>query len=571
MSLDMRLIDEDKYDDHIDNKATHCAALINQYYQKYDEHKGTQFVFSDLGTYKPGQWNTYSEIKRKLVDDYGIPADQVRFIQEAKTEKSRMAMINAMKEGKIRVLFGSTDMLGTGVNAQHKCVAIHQLDIPWTPKDLEQRNGRGVRKGNEIAKLFADNKVDIINYAVEKSLDSYKFNLLHNKQLFITQLKKSTMGARTIDEGSMDEQGGMNFSEYVAILSGNTDLLDKAKLEKQIASLESERKSFHRGKSSAEAKLENIMQTVTKNGDLITRISTDIQHFQQRVQRDGQGNPLNLIELDGVKGNDPKLIAKKLAEIEDKSRTHGTSQPIGKLYGFDLLVKTEASMKDGFDFIENRFFVRGEGNILYNFNGGRLAKDPNIAAQMFLRTFETVPPLLEKYQKEVEQISKDIPILQEVVKETWKKEDQLKQLKSDLAALDRKIQLSLKPVKQNEDSNSKDESQTENQGHGTNETAGTIQPLSATIQPPASGTSPASPITSPASDGKPYVHQPPDFLSAPPEKKPPHLNQPPVSFSIKDAMNSLGSKLVIGGIPKPGNKDDPNTAHIPKSPKGFKI
>ena len=528
-------------------------------------------VFSDLGTYKPGQWNTYSEIKRKLVDDYGIPADQVRFIQEAKTEKSRMAMINAMKEGKIRVLFGSTDMLGTGVNAQHKCVAIHQLDIPWTPKDLEQRNGRGVRKGNEIAKLFADNKVDIINYAVEKSLDSYKFNLLHNKQLFITQLKKGTMGARTIDEGSMDEQGGMNFSEYVAILSGNTDLLDKAKLEKQIASLESERKSFHRGKSSAEAKLENIMQTVTKNGDLITRISTDIQHFQQRVQRDGQGNPLNLIELDGVKGNDPKLIAKKLAEIEDKSRTHGTSQPIGKLYGFDLLVKTEASMKDGFDFIENRFFVRGEGNILYNFNGGRLAKDPNIAAQMFLRTFETVPPLLEKYQKEVEQISKDIPILQEVVKETWKKEDQLKQLKSDLAALDRKIQLSLKPVKQNEDSNSKDESQTENQGHGTNETAGTIQPLSATIQPPASGTSPASPITSPASDGKPYVHQPPDFLSAPPEKKPPHLNQPPVSFSIKDAMNSLGSKLVIGGIPKPGNKDDPNTAHIPKSPKGFKI
>lgn len=572
MSLDMRLIDEDKYDDHIDNKATHCAALINQYYQKYDEHKGTQFVFSDLGTYKPGQWNTYSEIKRKLVDDYGIPADQVRFIQEAKTEKSRKAMIAAMNEGKIRVLFGSTEMLGTGVNAQRRCVAIHQLDIPWTPKDLEQRNGRGVRKGNEIAKLFADNKVDIINYAVEKSLDSYKFNLLHNKQLFITQLKKGTMGARTIDEGSMDEQGGMNFSEYVAILSGNTDLLDKAKLEKQIASLESERKSFHRGKSSAEAKLENIMQTVTKNGDLVARITTDLNHFQQRVQRDNQGNPLNLIELDGVKGNDPKLIAKKLAEIEDKSRTHGTSQPIGKLYGFDLLVKTEASMKDGFDFIENRFFVRGEGNILYNFNGGRLAKDPNIAAQMFLRTFETVPPLLEKYQKEVEQISKDIPILQEVVKETWKKEDQLQQLKSDLAALDRKIQLSLKPVKQDEDSNSKDESQTnsDSQSQGTNETAGTTQPLSATIQPPASGAPSASSTTSPASDGKPYVHQPPDFLSAPPEKKPPHLNQPPVSFSIKDAMNSLGSKLVIGGIPKPGNKDDPDTAHTNK-PKGFKL
>lgn len=555
MSLDMRLINEDKYEDHIDNKASHCAALISQYYKKYDEHKGTQFVFSDLGTYKPGQWNAYSEIKRKLVEDYGIPADQVRFIQEAKTEKSRRAMIKDMNEGKIRVLFGSTEMLGTGVNAQRRCVAIHQLDIPWTPKDLEQRNGRGVRKGNEIAKLFADNKVDIINYAVEKSLDSYKFNLLHNKQLFITQLKKGSMGARTIDEGSMDEQGGMNFSEYVAILSGNTDLLDKAKLEKQIASLESERKSFNRGKSSADSKLENIMQTVTKNGDLIERISTDLKHFEQRVQRDDQGNPLNLLQLDGVNGNDPKLIASKLVEIEDKSRTHGVSQSIGKLYGFDLLVKTESSMKDGFDFIENRFFVRGEGNILYNFNGGKLAKDPNIAAQMFLRTFETIPPLLEKYQKESEKISKDIPILQEVVKETWKKEDQLKQLKSDLDALDRKIQLSLKPVKQNEDSNSKDESQSNSESQGI---------------APSQGTPSVSSATPPASDGKPYVHQPPDFLSTPPEKKPPYLSQPPVSFSIKDAMNSLGNKLVIGGIPKPGNKDDPDTAHIPK-PKGFKL
>lgn len=555
MSLDMRLINEDKYEDHIDNKASHCAALISQYYKKYDEHKGTQFVFSDLGTYKPGQWNAYSEIKRKLVEDYGIPADQVRFIQEAKTEKSRRAMIKDMNEGKIRVLFGSTEMLGTGVNAQRRCVAIHQLDIPWTPKDLEQRNGRGVRKGNEIAKLFADNKVDIINYAVEKSLDSYKFNLLHNKQLFITQLKKGSMGARTIDEGSMDEQGGMNFSEYVAILSGNTDLLDKAKLEKQIASLESERKSFNRGKSSADSKLENIMQTVTKNGDLIERISTDLKHFEQRVQRDDQGNPLNLLQLDGVNGNDPKLIAKKLVEIEDKARTHGVSQSIGKLYGFDLLVKTESSMKDGFDFIENRFFVRGEGNILYNFNGGKLAKDPNVASQMFLRTFETIPPLLEKYQKESEKISKDIPILQEVVKETWKKEDQLKQLKSDLDALDRKIQLSLKPVKQNEDSNSKNESQSNSDSQDI---------------APSQRTPSVSSATPPASDGKPYVHQPPDFLSTPPEKKPPHLSQPPVSFSIKDAMNSLGSKLVIGGIPKPGNKDDSDTAHTNK-PKGFKL
>lgn len=113
MSLDMRLIDPLSYGDDKDNKATHCADMIAEYYNKYAGHKGTQFVFSDLGTYKPDQWNPYSEIKRKLVEDHGIPEDQIRFIQEAKTEKKRKAMIEAMNEGKIRVLFGSTEMLGT--------------------------------------------------------------------------------------------------------------------------------------------------------------------------------------------------------------------------------------------------------------------------------------------------------------------------------------------------------------------------------------------------------------------------------------------------------------------------
>lgn len=131
MSLDMRMIDPDKYGDHIDNKASHCAASIADYYQKYDAQKGTQFVFSDLGTYKPGQWSPYTEIKRKLVEDYGIPASEVRFIQEATSERARKAMIKDMNEGKIRVMFGSTEMLGTGVNAQKRAVAIHHLDAPW--------------------------------------------------------------------------------------------------------------------------------------------------------------------------------------------------------------------------------------------------------------------------------------------------------------------------------------------------------------------------------------------------------------------------------------------------------
>lgn len=192
MSLDLRLIDPNRYGDHVDNKASHCAAKIAEYYRKFEEQKGTQFVFSDLGTYKPGEWNPYSEIKRKLVEDHGIPAQEIRFIQEAKTDKARKTLIAGMNAGTIRVLFGSTSMLGTGVNAQKRAVAIHHLDCPWRPSDLEQRDGRGIRTGNEIAKLHAGNKVDVILYAVEKSLDAYKFGLLHNKQLFIRQLKTKT-------------------------------------------------------------------------------------------------------------------------------------------------------------------------------------------------------------------------------------------------------------------------------------------------------------------------------------------------------------------------------------------
>ena len=135
MALDMRMI-APAYEDHPDNKASHCARMIAEYYRRYDAQKGTQFVFSDLGTYQPGQWSVYTEIKRKLVEDHGIPAHEIRFIQECKSEKSRKAVIEAMNEGYVRVLFGSTSMLGTGVNAQRRAVAIHHLDTPWVRHEV---------------------------------------------------------------------------------------------------------------------------------------------------------------------------------------------------------------------------------------------------------------------------------------------------------------------------------------------------------------------------------------------------------------------------------------------------
>jgi len=444
MALDMRLIDPDLYEDHSDNKASHCAKMIAEYYHKYDAQKGTQFVFSDLGTFQPGQWNVYSEIKRKLVEDYGIPSSEIRFIQECKNEKARKAVIDAMNEGRVRVIFGSTSMLGTGVNAQKRAVAVHHLDTPWRPSDLAQRDGRAVRKGNEVAKFFAGGKVDVIIYAVEKSLDSYKFNLLHCKQTFISQLKSGAMGARTIDEGAMDEKSGMNFSEYMAILSGNTDLLDKARLEKKVAALESERKTFYKAKSASSWKLEDYTKKLAHNNDCIVKMTADYEAFLARVQTDKEGNKLNAVRLDGLEATDHKSVGTRLQEIAKNATTGGEYVRIGELYGFPLLVKTEPQLKDGKEVKQNRFFV--EGAFKYTYNNGQIAMADTKAASMnFLNALERIPKLVEQYKAQNVTYERDIPILQETVGGVWKKEDELKALKAEVAALERKIQLTLAP------------------------------------------------------------------------------------------------------------------------------
>ena len=446
MALDMRMIDP-TCEDHPDNKASHCAKMIADYYHRYDGHKGTQFVFSDLGTYRPGEWNVYSEIKRKLIEDYGIPSSEIRFIQECKNERARKAVIAAMNDGSVRVLFGSTSMLGTGVNAQKRCVAIHHLDTPWRPSDLAQRDGRGVRAGNEIAKLYADNKVDVIIYAVEKSLDSYKFNLLHCKQTFISQLKSGALGARTIDEGAMDEKSGMNFSEYMAILSGNTDLLDKAKLEKKIAALEGERKSFNKGKRDSEQKLKSKSEELDGNRAILKGMTADYDKFMRQAKKDKDGNILNLITLNGLESNNLEVIGKQLQRMAKTERTDGEYKEIGAIYGFPIKVVSETSFENGLPFVDNRFVV--EGHYKYQYNNGHVAKsDPIAAANNFVNALQKIQGYIEQYDSRCRTLEKEIPQLEEIASKIWKREDELKSLKTELAALDRKIQLELAPPQQ---------------------------------------------------------------------------------------------------------------------------
>ena len=134
MSLDMRLLG-DKFTDDDNNKASICARTVYDYYVRSSANKGTQFIFSDLSTYKPNEWNIYSDIKQKLVR-LGIPENEIQFIQCATTESARKRLFDDMNAGRVRVLFGSTTMLGTGVNAQQRAVAVHHLEVPWVRHEV---------------------------------------------------------------------------------------------------------------------------------------------------------------------------------------------------------------------------------------------------------------------------------------------------------------------------------------------------------------------------------------------------------------------------------------------------
>ena len=444
MSLDMRMIDP-IYPDHPRSKASCCAIQVKQYYDLYDEQKGVQLIFSDLSTYqgKDKGWNVYEEIKHKLVM-MGIPEKEIRFIQECKCERKKQALIEQVNRGEVRVLFGSTTMLGTGVNAQQRVVAVHHLDTPWRPSDLEQRDGRAIRKGNEVARDYAGNKVDIIIYAVERSLDPYKFNLLHCKQTFIYQLKRGQLSIRTIDEGAMDEDGGMNFSEFMAVLSGNTDLLERAKLEKKIAGLEAERKNFNRELRDRET----LQASLTEENETKQRHIEDAKADLRKFEQSGGENDITLSDFsvpDGLSDEErDKAIGEALFKIADTARTSGACIEIGTVCGFPIVVKTiETGRLDEEIKYQNLFYVKGE-RLNYSYNEARLNRtSARLSATYPLLALRRIPDIIKGWEMKIAANNARIEQLAQLTR-TWAKEEQLRKMKADLALLDRKINEDLK-------------------------------------------------------------------------------------------------------------------------------
>ena len=440
-SLSPVLVNPNGYSEGDNTKIGFAAKNISEYYYKYNEFKGTQFVFCDLSTAKKGEWSVYQELKDRLVEKYGIPADEIAFIQDATTEAKKNDYIKKMNDGVIRVMIGSTTTLGTGVNAQERAVAVHHLDLPWRPSDLEQRNGRAVRKGNEVARDHANNTVKVFVYAVERSLDSYNFYLLQAKSEFIRQMKTGSLGKRSFDQGGMDEENGMPFAEYVAITSGNNDLLERAKLEQRVLGLESERKAFYNEQRLVQNRLERAKHDLEYDKGVLNSLMEDRAALEKVAQFNENGTYVNAF----VPENGATDIREIGRFMQDQARRMITDEvQVGTIYGLPVMMRPqtedERPAKDKKNaYRANMFFVRG--HISYTTNFGQMSFGPlEMSASYAVYAINTIPALIESYQERVDTLEKRIPELEVISTKSWDKGDQLQEMKKQLSELDRKIQ-----------------------------------------------------------------------------------------------------------------------------------
>lgn len=277
-AINPRLIDE-AYESE-GGKIPAVCEQVKKIYDQFSEQKGTQLIFCDTGVPGKGKkYDAYNDIINRLVNDYGIPRSEIADIHEANTDEKRKALFAKVNEGSVRILIGGTKNMGTGVNVQKRIVAMHHVDVPWTPADREQREGRGVRQGNEIARDFNDDNVDVYFYATEGSLDMYKYQLQETKGKLFAQFKSGTIGERTFDEG--DAEGDFDPAEVVAMLSGNPVIFEKSKQDKKVEKLRRAKRAYESDWQRRKARFEELKEK-QYNYDRLSRLNaSDVRELER--------------------------------------------------------------------------------------------------------------------------------------------------------------------------------------------------------------------------------------------------------------------------------------------------
>src|SRR5574344_2545547 len=324
LALDRRLINE-MLPDFEESKVATCANNVYNIWEKNTDKKSAQLVFCDLSTPKAdGTFNVYSDLKNKLIEN-GIPEQEIAFIHEADNEVKKKELFSKVRKGQVRILIGSTQKMGAGTNCQDRLIALHDLDCPWRPSDLIQRSGRIISQGN------MNPEVGIFRYVTEKTFDAYLYQLVENKQRFISQIMTSKTPVRSAED--IDETA-LSYAEIKALAAGNPLIIEKTDLDTQVAKLKLLKQSHLSQIYEIEDKVVKYYPSEIKRLNIrIENIEKDIEYLKQNtVVGEGVFNPM---KINGIVYDDKKVAGEKIIEV-CKSMSNPAPISIGEYRGFKM-------------------------------------------------------------------------------------------------------------------------------------------------------------------------------------------------------------------------------------------
>ena len=323
LALDQRLADPSLPDDP-ESKINSCVKNVLQVWRDTAEIKGTQLVFCDLSTPKnDGSFNAYDDIKQKLMAQ-GVPPEEIAYIHDAKTETQKAELFAKVRKGQVRVLLGSTAKMGAGTNVQTRLAALHHLDCPWRPADIEQREGRILRQGNlnEVVKIF--------KYVTENTFDAYNWSILENKQKFIGQLMSGKNPSRSCED--VDE-AALSYAEVKALASGDPRIIEMTDLDSQVTKLKLLKANLEGQRYMLEDRLIQFFpQAIKRRQEQIKGLEEDIAHLQAHPQDKDHFS----ISLAGELYTERKAAGQAIIEACTQMKNVSERIDLGEYRGFPL-------------------------------------------------------------------------------------------------------------------------------------------------------------------------------------------------------------------------------------------
>ncbi len=417
LALDQRLINPLLPDDP-NSKLNVCMKNVFKIWEESKENSSAQLIFSDMSTPKSDTFNVYDDIKEKLIG-LGVPEKEIAFIHDANTDKQKDELFNKVRKGDIRVLLGSTQKMGSGTNAQDKLIALHDLDVPWRPSDLEQRSGRIVRQGNK------NKEVDIYRYVTTNTFDSYLWQTIENKQKFISQIMTSKTPVRVAED--VDESS-LNYAEIKALATGNPLIKEKMELDNEVTKLKMMESNYKSSRYSLEDKVHKKYPRMIKQyTELINKIKKDIENVEP--QNKDKDNRFTSLTVDGVKYEDKEEAGKKLMEAI-KSVKVNQKKVIGSYRKMDIVVS--------YNYLNNEyeFTLLGEAKHSGYFGTnelGNIERMDNRLNKMDERTEET--------KNQLQRITENLKKAKLELDKPFEKEEELKEKTNRLAEINRQLEM----------------------------------------------------------------------------------------------------------------------------------